>query len=226
MTTDLDARSSSSPLPGPAGTAPLGSAVTGGEAFDDTDPTELLAPLPGDFVDSPVPDHPGDQPAGAARTGLWDRLGDRWATAATAAAAGCVLLGVLLGMAKLTDGFPVVGEETQQAGEGASSTAPPAQGPEQETPAPPGSPPAAAAPSPSAEPTPSESGGAPPEPSKTGGALPEQSAGYADDDPYDDDEEEDDGDGRDRDEVDDDKHWRSGVAPAAPCPPVPGCLTR
>ncbi|NJP48610.1 hypothetical protein HCJ93_00600 [Streptomyces sp. SBST2-5] len=205
MTTDLDTRSSSTPPAGPAGAAPLGPSLTGGEAFDDTDPTELLGPLPEDLVDSPVLTRPpGDEPAGASRGGLWDRLGDRWATAATAAAAGCVLLGALLGVAKLTEGFPVMGEGTQQAGGAASSTAPPAEEPGQETPAAPASPPAAAAPSPPAEPTPSES-----QP-EWGGALPEQSPAHPDDDPHDDDEEEeedeDEDDRRDRDEREDDEH--------------------
>ncbi|MFC9317279.1 hypothetical protein ACFW20_34680 [Streptomyces nigra] len=56
--------------------------------------------------------------------GLWERLGDRRATAVSAALAGGVLLGVLFVMSMITDGITFSSDETRPAGDGTSIVAP------------------------------------------------------------------------------------------------------
>ncbi|MFC8781632.1 hypothetical protein [Streptomyces nigra] len=56
--------------------------------------------------------------------GLWERLGDRRATAVSAALAGGVLLSVLFVMSMITDGITFSSDETRPAGDGTSIVAP------------------------------------------------------------------------------------------------------
>ncbi|MCF2534931.1 hypothetical protein K6168_04470 [Streptomyces sp. FB2] len=65
-----------------------------------------------------------DDLIGEDRVGLWERLGDRRATAASAALAGGVLLGVLFVMSMITDGITFSSDETRPAGDGTSIVAP------------------------------------------------------------------------------------------------------
>ena len=65
-----------------------------------------------------------DDLIGEDRVGLWERLGDRRATAVSAALAGGVLLGVLFVMSMITDGITFSSDETRPAGDGTSIVAP------------------------------------------------------------------------------------------------------
>jgi hypothetical protein len=91
-------------------------AASGGPASGGPDPegeTRVFA----------LPGFPG-RGSGEDRPGLWERLGDRRATAVTATLAGVLLLGVLLVMSMVTDGITFTSEETQPAG-GSTAIVPP-----------------------------------------------------------------------------------------------------
>lgn len=159
-------------------------------AFVITDLPEPPTSAPGS---TRLPGDPDDDPD-EVRAGLWDRLGDRWATAATAAAAGLVLLGVLVGMAMLTDGITV----TPAGGEQTAGEVAPASPPGRETP--PADPTASETPPPSDTPSASAPSSATAE--ETSPGLPQGSP--SDDD--DDDPDDDDDDNPDDDDDDDDHH--------------------
>ena len=125
-----------------------------------------------------------DDLIGEDRVGLWERLGDRRATAVSAALAGGVLLGVLFVMSMITDGITFSSDETRPAGDGTSIVAPSEDA---------GTPSETTAPSP-----PSNS---PSEPAER--QQPEGSAS-PDDDDDDHDDHDDDYDDLDEDEDDDD----------------------
>ncbi|CAM5712769.1 hypothetical protein SHIRM173S_08565 [Streptomyces hirsutus] len=134
---------------------PFDFTTTSGEAFVITG---LPGPPPGDTAVSPTAPGPLDDQPDEHRTGLWDRLGDRMATAVTAAAAGLVLLGVLFVMSMITDGITFTSDKTQPAGENTSIVNPPGQNTQPEGSATPAAPPITAAPSPSDLPTDPETG--------------------------------------------------------------------
>lgn len=173
---------------------PFDFAATSGEAFVITG---LPGPPPVDTAVSPSAPGPLDDQPDEDRAGLWDRLGDRMATAVTAAAAGLVLLGALFVMSLITDGITFTSGKTQPAGENTSIVSPPGQNTQPEGSATPAAPPMTAAPSPSDLPTDPE----------TGNSVP---PGDGKDDDHDEDEEaeedkEDEEDDDDEDEDEDDE---------------------
>ncbi|MFS8198530.1 hypothetical protein ACLVWQ_07545 [Streptomyces sp. CWNU-52B] len=171
------------------------SATVKGEAFVITG---LPGPPPGDTASLPTATGSGGNRTDADRlddgrpdddrTGLWNRLGDRKATAVTAAAAGLVLLGVLLVMSMITDGITFTSDRTEPAGGDTSVVSPSDQNTRPEEPATPAAPPVAADPSPTDLPTASGT------------------SADAPDDDDDDDEGEEDDEEDDDDDDDDDEH--------------------
>ncbi|GLW50128.1 hypothetical protein Stsp02_57890 [Streptomyces sp. NBRC 14336] len=148
-----------------------------------------------------LPGDPDDDPD-EARAGLWDRLGDRWATAATAAAAGLVLLGVLVGMALLTDGITVTPAGAGQTAGEVTPATPPDRPAQPASPTAPETPPDTDTAVPSASPSASASATA----VETAPGLPQGGASHDDDDDDDDDDLDDDDDDDDDDDLDDDDH--------------------
>ncbi|MFC7916902.1 hypothetical protein [Streptomyces sp. NPDC057386] len=184
-----------------------------GEAFVITDAPE---PRPRDPDTATLPGDPGRRTGGRAGggasddadgdgAGIWERLGDGRATAITAAAAGLVLLAVLLAMSLITDGVAFTSDRTEPAG-GSTATAggstPPA--------GPPGGdhvPGAPAAPAtPSAAPSDTASAAGPTRTPPGTGAPPGAGSTHDDeDDDHDDDDDDRDDDDHDHDDdLDDD----------------------
>ncbi|MGW1326040.1 hypothetical protein ACWD64_26280 [Streptomyces antibioticus] len=159
--------------------------------------TRTMAGEPFDTA-PPGPPAPAERPD-APRTGLWEQLGDRRATAVTAAAAGLLLLGVLLVMSMITDGITFSSDRTGPAGETSAveTPAPRTPAPEQPTaPAPP--PPVAETPAPTPSPT-------APSPAATASQDDDDDDEDADAyEPDDDDDDEPDDDSDDDDDDDDD----------------------
>ncbi|MGV9646013.1 hypothetical protein [Streptomyces sp. NPDC003514] len=168
-------------------------ATTRGDAFVITELPEPPSSAP--ETDRTVPDPDADRTR-VDRAGLWERLGDRKATAVTAAVAGGVLLGVLLVMSMVTDGITFTSDATQPAGDGTSIITP--------TELPGGAAPAAPSP-PDESPTPEEPPAADsPSPSDPASGRPGGTASPDDDDDHDDDDDDDDDDADDHDDDDDD----------------------
>lgn len=184
---------------------PFDFATTSGEAFVITG---LPGPPPGDTAVSPTAPGPLDDRPDEARTGLWDRLGDRMATAVTAAAAGLVLLGALFVMSIITDGITFTSDKTQPAGENTSIVNPPGQDTQPEGSAAPAAPPMTAAPSPSDPPLPTdpETGNSvPPGDGKDDGHDEDEEVEEAKEDEEDEEDEEEDHDEEEDEEEDDDE---------------------